>query len=689
MRKFFITHRLLIKRILLFLVASIIILIILPKERKFEFEFREGKPWLHEDLLAPFDFPIQKTVDQIESEKGIILNSHHPYFRFDKGDKKEALKKFRETFIKEWKANHKTESSIDSVGEHDLKVGSVILDTLLSTGILTKDKSIEGKTPDFHINVVFPDNTTKSLPISRFFTVQTADTYIKQQLTKQKKIDKSMLVWIIEDGLIQNVTFDEKTNNQVLDESLNKISSTYGLIQKGEKIISKGELVSKEKFKILRSLKMDFEGNAESQNNFYSIFGGQIILVAFLMIILFFTIYRFEREVYEKSRLIFLLMILIVLELLMFKLIVNIEARSLYLIPICLLAVILRVFYSMRLSVVAYTMTMLLLAFQAPNSFEFFFLQLIAGYVVLVSLFHIHKRSQFFTTSVWIFLSYALVYTAFILIQGRAWEEIKFENYLYFAISAIFTFTAYPIIFLFEKIFRLITDVTLLELSNTNTSILRRLSLKAPGTFQHSLQVANLAEEAAFAIGANPLLVRTGALYHDIGKMLMPSYFTENQKGGYNPHDELTYKESAKIIISHVIKGIELAKKHNIPEQIIDFIRTHHGTRQTDYFFILYQRENENDDIDSRPFTYPGPEPFSKETALLMMADSVEAASRSLKQPDEQKINDLVELVVGKQLEKHQFDNANITLREIRKVKKILKKQLMNVYHVRIEYPKG
>ncbi|MFA8450920.1 MAG: HD family phosphohydrolase, partial [Bacteroidales bacterium] len=357
-------------------------------------------------------------------------------------------------------------------------------------------------------------------------------------------------------------------------------------------------------------------------------------------------------------------------------------------IPVCLLAVIIRAFFRMRLSLVVYLIAVLIMAFQAPNSFEFLFLQIIAGMFVFISMVNVHRRSQFFVTSIWIFLAYALVYTAFIFLQGKSFEEIKYMNYVFFAVSAIFTFFAYPLIFVFEKAFGLITDVTLLELSNTNSQLLRELSSKAPGTFQHSTQVANIAEEGAYAIGANPLLVRTGALYHDIGKMENPSCFTENQRGAYNPHDDMSYIESARIIIGHVLKGVEMAKKHNIPEQIIDFIRTHHGTRRADYFYILYKKENPEEEIDPVPFTYPGPAPFNKETALLMMADSVEAASRSLKEPDEQKINDLVENVIGKQMDTGQFNNADITLKEIFAIKKIIKKKLLNIYHIRIEYPK-
>jgi hypothetical protein len=286
-----------------------------------------------------------------------------------------------------------------------------------------------------------------------------------------------------------------------------------------------------------------------------------------------------------------------------------------------------------------------------------------------------------------VFLTYSVIYIGMTLIEEGSLESMNFSYFALFAGSAILTLFSYPIIFIFEKLFGIITDVTLLELSNTNNKILRELALKAPGTFQHSMQTANLAEEAIYAIGGNPLLVRTGAMYHDIGKVNEPLYFIENQSTGINPHDELTYEESAGVIINHVIGGIERAKKFKLPEQIIDFVRTHHGTRKTEYFYTLAKRDNTDEEIDDSIYTYHGPEPFSKETAVLMMADTVEAASRSIKKPDEESIGNLVENVINKQIETHQFDNANITFRDINKIKKIFKKKLMSIYHLRIEYP--
>jgi putative nucleotidyltransferase with HDIG domain len=332
--------------------------------------------------------------------------------------------------------------------------------------------------------------------------------------------------------------------------------------------------------------------------------------------------------------------------------------------------------------------TVLIISFMAPNRFEFAFIQLLGGMVAIFSIVNMRNRSQIFISSAIIFLTYSAAYVGMTIIQEGGSDVLTWQDFAWFGISALLTLFSYPFIFVFEKLFGFISDVSLLELSDTNGKLLRELASRAPGTFQHSLQVANLAEEAIYNIGGNALLVRTGALYHDIGKMEMPMYFIENQANGMNPHDEMSFDESAAMIISHVIKGIEIAKKNNLPEQIIDFIRTHHGTTITAYFFRSFQNAFPEQQIDESKFHYPGPIPFSKETAVLMMADSVEAASRSLKKYDAESIDNLVEKIITTQIEQNQFMNSDITFKDINTLKKIFKKKLMNVYHVRVEYPR-
>jgi hypothetical protein len=374
--------------------------------------------------------------------------------------------------------------------------------------------------------------------------------------------------------------------------------------------------------------------------------------------------------------------------LLMTILVLKFASLNVYLVPFCSLPILIRTFFGNRIALFIYVITIFIISFLVPNSFEFVLIEVIAGIITLFTILNVNKRSELFYTSLIIFASYSLTYVGFSIIQEGNILSVNTKSLSWFAISAGLTVFSYNFVYLFEKMFGYISDVTLLELSDTNNKLLRELNLKAPGTFQHSLQVANLAEEASREIGGNPLLVRTGALYHDIGKMLAPAYFIENQSSGINPHDDLSYEESASIIISHVINGVEIAKKHKLPEQIIDFIRTHHGTSKTQYFLRMFTADNPDFDINDAIFQYPGPIPFTKETAILMMADSVEAASRSLKKYNLETITGLVNSILDAQVNENQFNNTDITFKDITIVKRLFIKKLMNIYHVRVEYPK-
>lgn len=364
----------------------------------------------------------------------------------------------------------------------------------------------------------------------------------------------------------------------------------------------------------------------------------------------------------------------------------NTNYISIYIIPFCILPIIIRTFYDTRLASFVHTICILTLGFSVSNSFEFIFLQIIAGTLTIFSIVNMNRRSQLFGTSLVIFVAYLLGYISFQLIYEGSITELKYSHIGYFAFNAMLTLFTYPLIYLFEKIFGFVSDVTLMELSDTNNPLLRELSNKAPGTFQHSLQVANLAESAIFEIGGNALLTRAGALYHDIGKMDNPLYFIENQTSGINPHNELDFEESAEIIISHVKKGVEKAKKHNLPDSVIDFIRTHHGDSVVQYFYRSYLKHFPDEIVDENKFRYPGPRPYSKETAVLMMADSVEAASRSLAKKDAESLENLVDSIIDYQIKEQQFVNADITFKDITRIKKIFKKKLQNIYHTRIEY---
>ena len=392
-------------------------------------------------------------------------------------------------------------------------------------------------------------------------------------------------------------------------------------------------------------------------------------------------------EIYQNNNKVTFIFFNVFLMVLIQTLVIKYNSDYLYIVPLSILPIVLKAFFDARLGLFAHVLTVLLLGFIVPNSFEFIYLHIIAGIVTILTISELHKRANLFISIGQITIIYMITYLAFSIIKEGNASQINVDYFLMFAANGILSFLSVFFIYMYEKIFGLVSDVTLLELSNTNTKLLRQLNEKAPGTFQHSMQVANLAEAAANEIGANSMLARTGALYHDIGKMLNPMYFIENQSTGVNPHNDLSPKDSAYLIINHVIKGIELAKEHRLPDRIIDFIRTHHGTSLVYYFYMKEQELNPEEKVDIIKFQYPGPIPFSKETAILMICDAAEAATKSIKNPTAQSIDVLIDKIVEKQKSDNQFINSDITFREIEKIKKVVKKKLMNMYHLRIEYP--
>jgi hypothetical protein len=670
----------------LFIISIVLLLLIFPKEGKFQYEYTKGKPWMHEDLIAPFDFAILKSEATLLKEQEEALKDLKPYFE----KRNLIIEKDREDILAEfenkWEMIYENKRRYNKKKEESLKACIAIFDSINKRGIIEQLPIIEGKSGSESI-VLIENNVAHEMPLSYFLTIHLADSLIHSEAAKFNDIDEDIVIEVLENAIEISVWFDQETTAKESQSILHKISLTRGMVQTGERIIATGELIAPEKYQVIESLRIDWESKLGSSFQYIGIVIGQIILLSVTMISLFLFLLFFRKEIYAESKQVLLILLLILSMVLITSLIIKFNPHYLYLLPVCLIPIIIGVFSDTRMALFVHLITIILTGLLVPNSFEFVFLQLFTGIVTILSIVKLERRSQFFLTSLMIFITYSVIYTGITLIKEGSLESINTFYFALFAGSAVLTLSAYPIIYLFEKIFGLITAVTLLELSNTNNKILRALALKAPGTFQHSMQMANLAEEAVFAIGGDPLLVRTGAMYHDIGKIADPLYFVENQTTGVNPHDELTYEESAGVIINHITGGIEMAKKLKLPEQIIDFIRTHHGTRRTEYFYTLAKRDYPDEDIDDSTYQYHGPEPFSKETAVLMMADTVEAASRSLKKPDEDNISTLVENVINKQMEAGQFDNADVTLKDIKTIKKIFKKKLMNIYHLRIEYP--
>jgi hypothetical protein len=482
-----------------------------------------------------------------------------------------------------------------------------------------------------------------------------------------------------------NVSLNTKLTQAAIDDEVNAMNPNKGIIEKSGRIIAKGELVDTDAYQILDSLKAEYQSQVWTKSNYLWLLVGYGLLVMLVLLMLLLFLKKYRPEIYKNNTKVTFIFFNVLLMVLLTTIVVKMDAKYVYVVPLCILPLILKAFFDPRLGLFVHVLTVLLLGFIVPNSFEYLFLQIIAGIVTILTVSELYKRANLFISVAQITFIYIIGYFAFVLIQEGNIYEFEWVIFGYFVLCGLATLFAHPLIYFYEKLFGLVSDVSLLELSDTNSKLLKELSNKAPGTFHHSLNVANLAEAAAQEIGANSMLVRVGALYHDIGKMASPTFFIENQLSGINAHDELDPKESASIIINHVIDGIEIARKYNLPDRIIDFIRTHHGTSMVYYF---YKKELETQgQANKEDFKYPGPIPFSKETAILMMADSVEAASKSLKEPTSTKIDVFVEKIIDAQMEQGQFLNADVTFKDIELIKKVLKKKLNNMFHLRVEYP--
>ena len=684
-------------RIFLFVFTTIFIVLLFPKEGKFQYEFTKGKPWLHQELIAPFDFAIKKTVEEISLEEQEIKSNNTIYFKYDTSVFNSKLNFFIKEFSSFWENKNegllknifknKNNSAQNTTKENTRKAGVAILRSIYKKGIIEPTDELENKSKDIFITVL-NNNIAEEKRLNEVFNLQSAADFIHTETRKNKAVDADLLNDLLENCIAHNIIYDEETTTKNLEQLLANISLTRGKIQKDERLISKGDLVDNKKFEILNSLKAEYGSQSGGFFNYTLIFVGQILLVGLCLLVLFLFIFLFRKDIIVDNLRISFILLLIAMFVFLASLSLRFDFLAIYALPFCVLPIVIRAFYDTRLALYANLITTLIIGFFAPNQFEFIFIQMLAGIFAVFSIVNMSRRSQLVFTSLIIFVSYALSYIGFSIMQEGSLKSIEIKYFGWFFYSSMFTLLSYPIIYLSEKIFGFISDVSLMELSDTNSPLLRELATKAPGTFQHSFQVANLAEEAIFQIGGDALLVRTGALYHDIGKMDMPRYFIENQTTGINPHDDLSFDESAAIIISHTIKGIEKAKQHKLPEQIIDFIRTHHGDSLVHYFYRSFLKQFPDELVDEKKFRYPGPRPFSKETAVLMMADSVEASSRSLKDYTAESIDKLVEKIIESQIQQQQFINANITFKDITVIKKIFKKKLQSIYHIRVEYPK-
>ena len=676
-------HNAAIYKVILFLITAFAIVYLFPKGGQFKYEFTKGKPWQYDNLYAPIDFAIDKTEDEIIEEIKLIEGSSKLYFQYNKD------------IVKEVNEAYQLRTSLlqvnDSLNGYDLETiaaqGSAILDSIYTKGFI--EATSLGIVSDKNTLIALKiDNAVQDVIYNNLLDSKGVFEFIKNSLGDQAySYSQNINLTILSEVIKPNVSYDNEFTQKVIDESVSEMSLSKGKVSVGELIILKGDIVEGKKMAILFSLKGQSESKLWTNANYYWIVLGYTILVSLALLMLLLFLHKYRKKIFDNNTKVTFIFFNVSFMLLIQTLVVKYNSDYLYVVPLSILPIVLKAFFDARLGLFTHVLTVLLLGFIVPDSFEFIYLHIIAGIVTILTVSELHKRANLFISVGQITLIYMITYLAFSIIKEGNASQINWEYLMMFGANGLLSFLSLIFIYAYEKIFGLVSDVTLLELSSTNTKLLRELNEKAPGTFQHSMQVANLAEAAANEIGANSMLVRTGALYHDIGKILNPMYFIENQSTGVNPHNDLSPTDSAKIITDHVIKGIELAKQNRLPDRIIDFIRTHHGTSLVYYFYVKEQEQSLEEEADITKFQYKGPVPFSKETAILMICDAAEAASKSLQQPSAQSIDNLIDKIVEKQKLDNQFINSDITFSEIEKIKKVIKRKLMNIYHVRVEYP--
>ncbi len=660
-----------ITKIGLFVCVIALIVELFPTENKFKYQFEIGKPWSYELITASFDFPIYKSEQQITKEKDEILKNYTPYFKLD-------TTVFKTQFLKlvsDWKKKNGEAPRFQNYIKSKFN-------EIYSIGIISVEEYNQlidnGRA---NISCIMPNRVTYTMPVENIYTPKTAyEEIIKNAPETLKSYDLNLY-------LIENLKYDSTTSELSKTDILKNLSLTSGMVQTGERIIDRGEIVTPESFLMIKSLKIEYEKRKGTLQQSTIVVVGEIIMILSLISLFFMYLYLFRPRIFNSIGNLLFISLLIVMIVGMTTFTIQFTSFSYYLVPFALLPIIVRVFFDSRTALFAHVITMMIISFIVDNSFQFILLQVTIGMVAVSSLKDMTQRSQLAQTALYIFLSYAVMYLALELISEGDLQRVHLQPLIPFGISSLFLLFAYVLIYIFEKIFGLISSITLVELTNINSDLMMRFAELAPGTFQHTLQVSNLATEAAKKINANSLLVRTGALYHDIGKMKQPGLFTENQMGGTNPLSVMEYEDAARIVVNHVKDGIEIAKKSRLPEQIINFIATHHGTGKTKYFYNSFINAHPNKKPNEEAFTYPGPLPNNKETAILMMADAVEARSRSLSIYTEESINEMVEDMINGQIADGQFKDAPITFRDVETVKAVFKEKIKNIYHTRIVYP--
>ena len=659
----------------LILATAAIIVWLMPRNSQASFKIERGKPWVYNDLSAPFDFPIYKSDEAVKAERDSMMKHYEPYYIFNEEIVGKQVRQFYKDYNK----------GIPGLPDDYLSIVANRLRDLYTQGIMNSSEyTLLHQDTSKAVRVIIGKDVT-SVPITKINSVVSAYEQIFQDATlaRHKEVLQKCN---LNDYISPNLIYDRSRSESALNELHNSIPLASGIVQRGQKIIDRGDIVDKNTYNILMSYKKETERREENKQGISLVILGQILYV--LIIITCFTIYitLFRKDYFENARSVLMLYSLILIFIVAASLMVSHSVLHVYLIPFAMVPIFVRVFMDSRTAFMAHVSMILISASMLQHPLEFAAVEIVAGLVAIFSLRELSSRSQLFWTAVLVTLASGLTNLALEWIRNDNLARLSLSEYNYIAINGMLLFCSYPLLYLIEKAFGFISNITLIELSDMNKALLRKMSEVAPGTFQHSIQVGNLAAEIANKIDAKSQLVRTGALYHDIGKMMNPIYFTENQSG-VNPHEKLGAIDSAQMIISHVTEGIKLAEKYNLPTIIREFIATHHGQGKAKYFYVKYKNDHPNDEVDDLLFTYPGPNPFTKEQAILMMADTVEAASRSLPDYTEQSIRDLVNKLIDAQVAEGYFKECPITFRDIAYAKTVLIEKLKTIYHTSVNYP--
>lgn len=676
-----------IQIVLIYILSIVLVYFMFPREGKFRYEYTKNKPWMHENLVAPFDFPIYKSDQVVQREMDSLQANSYLYFLQDSLVGQSMIAAFQSDY----------ESIASNMGMDEIPADrwamtaqliSNVLEETYILGIIEPHPVLEGAQQEQTSVMVVKDGLAEERRLTALFTERSAYEYVSSELEGARASSLAVLNRMnLNDYLEPNIVYDEEMTLKVHQAALDEMTLSQGMVQSGQLIIARGELVTQSDFLIIESLRKEYESNPNVGKNYLVVYGGQFLLISLVFLALFWFIYYFRKDISISMNQTLFTLGLIVIMVGLTRAASTHEAVSIYVIPFVLVPIFLKTFFDIRYALFVYMITLLLAGFWVPNSYQFVLMNFLAGLVGLFSLRSYYKRGILFYTAIFVMAAYAAIYIILSLLQEGDFSQINWIDVLWIAGNGLLILTVYPLVFLFERLFGFLSDATLFELSDTNQPLLRALAEKAPGTFQHSMQVASLSEEAVMKVGGNSLLIRAGALYHDIGKMENPQYFIENQHEGSNPHNDMDERTSAKVIIDHVLKGVEIAKKHGLNEKIIEFITSHHGTGTVQFFYRTFINTNPDEEVDISEFTYPGPKPTNKEQAVLMMADSVEAASRTLKAYTRESISELVENIISRQEQEEQFADADITFADITAVKEIFKNRLSNIYHSRIEYP--